>query len=314
MLKCILFLISEQYYKVVSEHMEEISEKIMPHQVEVSLQKVSATGEDILAGNDFAKYGKNFELVEEILIITDDAKTTETLLREKYYVAVLYHEQNKDQSFPPVRYAIEDLFQLDYKSYEEVYQRLAGLPWEILQTKRLLVRESTVDDVDEFYRIYKDPSITLYMENLYEDRDTEAAYMKAYIDQIYGFYGYGLWTVILKETGQIIGRAGLSIREGYDFPELGFLIDTAFQKQGYGFEVCNAILKYAREELAFEKVQALADERNVISINLLQKLGFIYDRDVTVENRRYRLYLTIESVYDSLTMYHLTAKGGNEEK
>lgn len=291
MLKCILFLMSEYYYEIVSVRMKEIREKIAPHQVTLTLRKTAAAGEDILSEYDFPEYEKNAGQPEGTLIITDDAAITEKLLAEKRYVVVLYHEQNTDQSFPTVRYAIEDLFQLEYRSYEEAYQRLAGLPWEILQTERLLVRESIVEDVDEFYRIYKDPAITLYMENLYEDKDAEIAYMKAYIDQIYGFYGYGLWTVILKETGRVIGRAGLSVREGYDLPELGFLIDTAFQKKGYGFEVCSAILKYAKEELEFEKVQALTDERNGISIHLLKKLGFKYDGEVDVNSRKHQLYI-----------------------
>lgn len=289
MLKYILLLMSEHYYKIVWEHMEEIREKIKAYQVKVSLQKTFTVEDDIRAGYEFTEYRSDPEVADKTLIITDDAETARKLLEEKRYVAVLYHEQNREQSFPPVRYAIENLFQMEYKSYEEIFRRLAGLPWEILETKRLLVRESTVEDVEEFYRIYKDPSITLYMEDLYEDRDAERAYMKAYIDQIYGFYGYGLWTVILKETGQVIGRAGLSVREGYDLPELGFLIDTVFQRQGYGFEVCSAILEYAREELEFEKVQALVDGHNKISFKLLQRLGFTYDKDVTAGSHNYQL-------------------------
>ena len=291
MLKYILLLMSEYYYKIVSERMEEIREKMMPYQITLILRKIAAAGEEILSEFDFAEYESNSGTMEETLILTDNAQITEKLLEKKRYVVVLYHEQNKEERFPPVRYAIEDLFQLEYKSYVEVYQRLAGLPWEILQTSKLLVRESIIEDVDEFYRIYKDPAITLYMENLYEDRDAEIAYMKAYIDQIYGFYGYGLWTVILKETGQVIGRAGLSVREGYDLPEMGFLIDTSFQKRGYGFEVCTAILNYAKEELEFEKVQALADKRNAISIHLLKKLGFEYDSEVNVNGREHQLYI-----------------------
>lgn len=291
MLKCILFLMSEYYHKTVLKYMEEIREKTAPYQVKILLWKISAVREDMFQRRRYEKDGEYYDMLEETLIITDDAKTAGKLLEAKCYVAVLYHEQNKEQRFPPVRYAIEDLFQLEYKSYEEVYQRLAGLPWEILRTERLLVRESTVKDVDEFYRIYKDPSITLYMESLFEDKDEETAYMKAYIDQIYGFYGYGLWTVVLKKTGQIIGRAGLSVREGYDLPELGFLIDTAFQKQGYGFEVCSAILQYGKEELGFEKVQALSDERNINSLKLLEKLGFIYDRNVEEEGCKYQLHV-----------------------
>lgn len=280
MLKCILLLMSEYYYEIVSGRMKEISEKINSHQTAVLLKKTA----DVQGGKmiDF------IENEEGLLVITDEPAMARELLAQKCKVVILYHEQNREQSFPSVRYGIEDLFQLEYKSYEEAYLRLAGLPWEILQTERLLVRESTLADVDEFYRIYKEPSITLYMENLYEDRDAERAYMKEYIDQVYGFYGYGLWTVLLKETGQVIGRAGLSVREGYEFPELGFLIDAAYQRKGYGYEVCRAILRYAKEELEFEKVQALADERNMVSLHLLEKLGFTFEKMVRESGHDYK--------------------------
>lgn len=286
MLKCILLLLSEYYYKIVSERIKEIREKTESHCVQVSLQKITDFTNEIL--KDYEEVSKSRT---DTLVITDDAKSAEMLLEEKQYVVILYHEGNRQQCFPAVRYGIEDLFQLEYSSLEEVYLRLAGLPWEILKTKRLLVRESTLEDVDEFYRIYREPSITRYMEGLYEDRDEEMEYMKSYIDQIYGFYGYGLWTVILKESGRIIGRAGLSVREGCENPELGFLIDALYQGQGYGYEVCSGILKYAWEELKFEKVQALVDERNMVSIRLMKKLGFAFEKDVTLNGQDYRLYI-----------------------
>lgn len=286
MLKCILLFLSEFYYKIVSEHVMEIREKTEPYGVKVLLEKVTFFWENGLRSDK-----GDWEKIENTLFITDDARTAERLLKEKKYVVVLYHEGNRQQCFPTVRYGVEDLFQLEYRSFEEVYLRLAGLPWEIFQTKRLLVRESTLRDVDEFYRIYKEPSITRYMEDLYEDRDEERAYMQSYIEQIYGFYGYGLWTVILKESGRVIGRAGLSVREGYEMPELGFLIEASCQSQGYGFEVCSGVLKYAQEELKFEKVQALVDERNTISIGLVKKLGFVFQGNVTIQGQEYGLYI-----------------------
>lgn len=293
MLKCILLLLSPYYYGIASAHIEEIQRKVSLHQVEVSIRKISESYKTDSLNETTCS-------MDETLFITDHPEMAGQLLDENRYVVILYHEQNRDQSFPSIRYGVEDLFQMEYKSYEEVYQRLAGEPWEILQTNRLRVRESTLEDVEAFYRIYKEPSITLYMEDLYEDRDAELAYMKAYIDQIYGFYGYGLWTVILKETGQIIGRAGLSVREGYELPELGFVIDVSYQNQGYGFEVCSAILQYAREEMEFEKVQALVDEKNTISLHLLKKLGFEYEHNVNEDDHDYKLLIKkIEKSIDS---------------
>lgn len=280
MLKCILFLLTEYYYNIVKEHIEEIRDKVYVHQVDVLLDGCRIEG---------MTDGKNIN-AEETLVITDDPQTAEQLLNDGKYVLILYHEKNKNQNFPSARYAIEDLFSLEYSSYEQVFKRLAGLPLDILETKRIRVRESTLEDVDEFYRIYCNPAITYYMEDLFQDKEAELAYMKSYIDQIYGFYGYGLWTVLAKETGQVIGRAGLSVREGYELPELGYVIDVHYQKQGYAYEVCEAILQYAREELEFDKVQALIDERNVASLRLIEKLGFIFERNVTERGLTYRLY------------------------
>ena len=125
------------------------------------------------------------------------------------------------------------------------------------------------------------------MEDLFQDPDEENAYMEAYIRQIYGFYGFGMWTVLLKNTGHVIGRAGLSIREGYELPELGFVIDVSHQGRGYALEACRAILTYAKEELCFEQVQALVRQENEASINLLKKLEFQYEKNVVERGQEY---------------------------
>ena len=146
-----------------------------------------------------------------------------------------------------------------------------------------MIRESVIEDVDSFYEIYKDPSITEYMEDLYADRDEEAAYLRDYIKRVYGFYGYGMWTVLERKSGQVIGRAGISLREGSDIPELGFVIGVPWQRQGYAYEVCQAILAYGREELYFTHFQTLVMKGNEKSKKLCEKLGFIFEEDVEID-------------------------------
>lgn len=288
MLKCVLFLLSEGYYRVVYHRQNEICENMYEKQVRVEIKRAAEIYICASICESLEAWGIS---KRETLAITDVPDTASSLLSEGWYVAALYHEENRNESFPLAQYGVEDIFQVEYKTYEAAYKRMAGLPWNILESGRLKVRESTVEDVEAFYRIYSEPSVTFYMEDLYEDRELERDYMKAYINQIYGFYGYGLWSVILKETGQIIGRAGLSVRSGYELPELGFVIDVAHQHKGYGYEVCKAILGYAKAELGFEKVQALVDKDNLVSKKLLAKLGFTFDRKVCVERRNYELFI-----------------------
>ncbi len=280
MLKYILFLLSEDYEKEANIHREMISE---------GLEQAGVQAEFFSIRNEGAFHLKNIDR-DYTLTVTDKASVFHELYQEGYYVIALYHDGNKEESFSGARYAVEDLPAVEYRSYEKAFNRLAGIPWDILETERMKVRETTPLDIDEFYRIYNNPSITRYMEDLFPDRKQEIEYIKAYVKQIYEFYGFGLWTVLHKESGRVIGRAGLNVREGYDIPELGFVIDVEYQGQGYAFEVCNAILKHAGEKLDFPAVQAFVDENNQCSVHLLEKLGFAFDSEVDLD-RHYHRYL-----------------------
>ena len=280
MLKKIIFILSEDYFTFIKEHFYTIEQTVTPHGASIELFTNS-------------RFSQNRNIIlptTETLFITDTPETLRYLLQVHAYVIALYHEKNKHCSFPGAHYAVENIPELEYRSYEETYRRLAGLPWKILETERLLVRESTPLDIPDFYCIYQHPSITNHMEPLFENPEEEKAYLEDYIKQVYGFYGFGIWTVLLKETGKVIGRAGLNIREGYSYPELGFVIDTAFQNRGLAYEVCTAILQYAREELELDCLQAFVKSGNTASIKLLEKLGFLFDREILEGTQDYLLY------------------------
>ena len=224
------------------------------------------------------------------LYITDDPETLRNLLSQNRFAIPEYNDNNISLSWPHTDYAVTNLRELlevnmdkdiltegvDFipDSLVKIYERLAGLPWHILDTPRLTLREMTVADVDVFYRIYDDPEVTKYVEPLFSNPLDEKIYTQNYIKDIYGYYGYGFWTVLDKETGKVIGRAGISNRDGFEVAELGFVIAKAYRGCGLGYEVCDAILDYAKKELEFPKIQALVLPNNGISINLLTKLGF----------------------------------------
>ena len=172
-------------------------------------------------------------------------------------------------------------------SFIKAYQRYAGEPWEVIRTKRLIIRETTIDDVDEFYRLYKDPEMTRYMEGLFDNPEDEKRYQKDYIEKVYGLMGFGVWTLVRADDNTVIGRAGYSVRNGFDEIELGFLIGKEYQQQGYAYEACRAILDYGRDVLLLENVQALVKKENTVSIHLCERLGFTKEGEVKVEENIY---------------------------
>ena len=119
--------------------------------------------------------------------------------------------------------------------------------------------------------------MTDYVEPLY-DYETELEYQKAYIENMYGFYEYGMWLVFSKETGELIGRAGL------EHNEMGYMIAPELWNRGYATEVCRFIIDYARENTDFEELYCRIDERNEASVRLAKKLGFV--RNAQIGNER----------------------------
>lgn len=224
---------------------------------------------------------------QETLYITDSESVYRALRQMGHYVLPYRHDENGDADFAGALYVIEQIEEIGYETIDMAYCRLADLPWEILTTERCIVRETIIEDVDSFYQIYAEPEITKYMEALYDNRDEEIAYIKDYREIVYGYYGYGMWTILTKE-GTVIGRAGISWREGFGQPELGFVIGVAWQRQGYAFEVCSAILDYAHNELGFTQIQALVVKGNDKSERLCKKLGFQYVQDIILANDIYK--------------------------
>ncbi len=165
------------------------------------------------------------------------------------------------------RYAVESLAELDIEYLERVRRRYNHIPWDIGETDRCLIRELSLSDLPALYELYDKPGMTDFVEPLY-DYETELEYQKAYIENMYGFYEYGMWLVFSRETGKLIGRAGL------EHDELGYMIAPELWNQGYATEVCRFIIDYARENTDFEELYCRIDEKNTASVRLAKKLGF----------------------------------------
>lgn len=189
-------------------------------------------------------------------------------------------------SFAGAKYFLMDPFEAEADYYIKIWQRFMGLPWHIADTERLTLRETIEEDVDAFYEIYKDPVMTLYNEKLYENPEEEKKYAREYREKVYGVQGFGIWTVLLKNSDTIIGRVGLTVRAGFDDVELGASIAGLYQKSGYGLEATLKCIELAGE-LGFERVYSLIMAENPMGKGLAIKAGFSYKRKVMLNGIEY---------------------------
>lgn len=189
----------------------------------------------------------------------------------------------------PDMYA-EGMEEIGLDFLRRVYQRHHRLPWTILETERCIVKEFSMDYLDDLFDLYAGEGMTDYMEPLYP-YEQEREYQQAYIENMYRFYGYGMWIVCEKATGKLIGRAGIDYRsEAGDEPHLGYAIAVPYQRQGYATEVCRAIIDYARAELEFPVLCCLIEENNRKSIGLAGKLGFVPEGTIEINGKNMRKF------------------------
>ena len=226
---------------------------------------------------------------EDALWITDEESRARQLQREGKPVLGLLHEGGQEQRFDGIKYLATDLSEIDAEYLDKVYRRQKGIPWDILETARCTLRETIPQDADAFYALYEEPSITEHTEGLPPERDAFLAWLSDYAKHVYELFGYGLWTVCDKASGEIIGRAGLTVREGFDAPELAFMIAKPWQGRGLAFEVCSAILQYAKK-LEIPEVIAFSETSNAASIGLLNKLGFNLEQELFLDERLCQQY------------------------
>ena len=225
------------------------------------------------------------ELHEMLLVAATDSTI---MIGREFGIAILGYASPDfpQRTYRGVEMLVEGFEEIDADFLIKRYQRYHHIPWTILETERCIVKELSLEDMDALFALYQDEKIGEFVESLYPYEE-EKEFQRAYINNMYRFFGYGLWLVYLKEDGTLIGRAGLEHREYNEEPglELGYMIAGAYQNKGYATEVCKAILDYAREHTAFEEINCLIDKENRSSIALAEKLGFSHVADYEYEDR-----------------------------
>jgi len=143
-----------------------------------------------------------------------------------------------------------------------------------LETARLRLRRWRSDDLDTLARWQSDAELMRHMGKPSFSRDETAVHLTQYKSH-WAAHGFGLWAAEEKESGALIGRVGLAYhREWPHDPEVGWLIDTAWQGQGLATEAGRACVDYAFGELDFPRVVSICTAENLASRRVMEKLGF----------------------------------------
>lgn len=155
---------------------------------------------------------------------------------------------------------------------------MANSPRVILQTGRLILRELTTDDANDFYRLNSDPEVMRYTGDDPFATPEEAEKMLRNYDQ-YRKYGIGRWAVLEKERNSFIGFCGLKYSADVDEYDIGFRFFKTEWNKGYATEAARACIDYAFNELSLNMIVGRAMKVNEASIKVLTKIGLSYWKD-----------------------------------
>ena len=153
----------------------------------------------------------------------------------------------------------------------------------VLETERLSLRKFTVDDAEFILTLLNEPAFLRYIgDKKVRNLEDARQYILTGPVASYERYGFGLLLVELKESHTPVGMCGLLKREQLPDPDIGFAFMPEFWSKGFAFEAAAALLEDGRERLRLERILAITSLDNEASTKLLQRLGFSFDRVITL--------------------------------
>ena len=166
----------------------------------------------------------------------------------------------------------------------------------ILETERLILREFDQDDVESFYLLGSDPAILRFtgdagLTSLGHAR--EVLRSRPLAD--YRKYGFGRWACVYKDSGEVIGFAGLKFLEDLHEVDIGYRLLPAYWGAGLATEAGRAVLDYGFVHLHLEEIIGLVDPANAASVRVLEKLGLMVDRIMEYQGASVAKYVARQS-------------------
>jgi [ribosomal protein S5]-alanine N-acetyltransferase len=160
----------------------------------------------------------------------------------------------------------------------------------ILETPRLRLREMTLGDLDDLHQVLSDPEAMQFYPQPF-DRHMTQAWIERWM-QSYERCGFGLWAVILKESGKSIGDCGLVEQEvdGIEEIEIGYHIRRDLWRRGLATEAARACRDWGFSRLGCDRLISLIDPANIASRRVAEKNAMKLVKEMEWRNKPTCLY------------------------
>jgi [ribosomal protein S5]-alanine N-acetyltransferase len=164
---------------------------------------------------------------------------------------------------------------------------------ERVQTPRLICERLRMEHVPEVSRLLRDP---LVAQTLWPGAEapTEQQVIDSTADKErhWSRYGFGMWLIRDRATGEMVGRGGLqwTYVASLNEVEAGWAIIPERWGQGLATELAQAAIEVAFDALELHEIVAFALPENVASRRVMEKTGFMFDGEIVHGGLEHVLY------------------------
>ena len=148
----------------------------------------------------------------------------------------------------------------------------------ILETDRLILRQMLLSDAEALFEMDSNPKVHQFLWNKPLTDISEKYSNIKFVREQYIQNNIGRFVVILKETNELIGWAGLKyntemVNNKVGFYDIGYRLNEKFWGKGYASEASFAWLDYGFDVMKIKIMEAAVHKENIASNRILQKIG-----------------------------------------
>jgi [ribosomal protein S5]-alanine N-acetyltransferase len=164
---------------------------------------------------------------------------------------------------------------------------------ERVETDRMILERLRLEHAPEHLRLLRDPRVaaTLWPRRGLPTEADVIDGLAAKVDH-WDRHGFGMWLLRDRETGEMVGRGGLqyTFTAGLNDVEAGWAVVPERWGQGLATELALACVEVAFDQLDLFEIVAFTLPDNHASRRVMEKSGFVYERDIVHAGLPHVLY------------------------
>ena len=168
----------------------------------------------------------------------------------------------------------------------------------VLETRRLLLRPLTADDLDFIAEMLAHPDVMRFWPRTY-DRAEALAWIRRQREG-YEAYGHAYWLMLDRITRKPMGQAGLLMCEveGVAEPSLGYMLHRPYWGRGLATEATAACRRHGLRDRRYPRLTCLIRPENIPSLRVAARLGLMPEKLVRYKDMLHLMFTTTGETSD----------------